>query len=827
MTSFFPTTDPVLIVAIATMLFLIAPLLAERLRLPGLIGLILAGAVVGPNGLELLARDATIELLGTVGLVYLMFLAGLELDLTGFQRYRNRSLAFGAISFALPFALAIGTMGFLGFSMPAAVLIGAVVASHTLLAYPIASRLGITKDPAVTSVMGGTLLTDSLSLAVLAVVDAVASGAQGVAFWLRLAGSLGLYLGLAMWLIPRLGRWFFRSAEGESTTRFFFLMAALFVSAYSADIAGAQPIIGAFLAGLLLNRLIPDQSPLMTRVRFFGNAFFIPFFLFSVGMLFDFGALFEGTRVLIVAGALIALVLVGKGLSALLSGRMLGFTNDQGWLMAGLSIPQAAATLAVTFVGLEIGLFDEAVVSAVIVLIVVSSLIVASVAARMCQRIATAAEVAPYVQDTAPHRILVPLANPTTAEALMDVAFLVREPRSSEPLYPLTVVSDDAEASSRVARAERMLAHAVVYAAEADVPTNPVTRVAQNPAVGIARAVTERRITDIIIGWAGRTSAIPQVIFGNVIDQTLHLTEPQIMVCKLDRPLSTHQRLIVVLPALIDYSPGFYQASHTLKLIAAGLGTKLEVWTVMQASRNMAAQRLAQRFTAVEPELEATNSSFDGWTALRTELRERLTENDLVAIISARTGTVAHTQQLERMPTELSKLEASFVIVYPSERPVGDQPRHDLHELPPLLAEDRVLFDLDAEDHRSAVHRLLETTIDSEQKRETLAKVLLETDTGDAAEILPGILLFHARAKAVREPMLFLGIQPEGITHPLSKRAVNVVCILLSPADTSTQKHLAMLAEVVEQLVGGGEPETLAACASMEELRAWFAGDDG
>lgn len=823
MTSFFPTTDPVLIVAIATLMFLVAPLLAERLRVPGIIGLILAGAIVGPNALGLLERDATIELLGTVGLVYLMFLAGLELDLVGFQRYRVRSFAFGAISFTMPFVLAIATMGFLGFSMPAAILIGAIVASHTLLAYPIASRLGITKNPAVTSVMGGTLLTDSVSLAVLAVIDAVASGAQGVVFWLRLAASLGLYLGVAMWAIPRLGRWFFRNAEGESTTRFFFLMTVLFVSAYMADFVGAQPIIGAFLAGLLLNRLIPDQSPLMTRVRFFGNAFFIPFFLFSVGMLFDFGALFEGTRVIVVAAALIGLVLVGKGGAALLSGRLLGFTNDQMWLMAGLSIPQAAATLAVTFVGLEIGLFDESVVSAVIVLILASSLVGATLVERMGRKIATAEEVAPYVRDTAPHRILVPLANPTTAEALMDLAFLVREPRSTEPVYPLTVVTDDAEAASRVASAERMLAHAVVYAAEADVPTNPVTRIAQNPAAGIARAVTERRITDIIIGWAGRSNAIPQVIFGNVIDQTLHLTEPQIMVCKLDVPVATHKRLIVVLPALTDYSPGFYRAAHTIKLLAVGLGVELEVWTVMQAAGDLASSRLAQRFEEVEPDVDASYSSVDGWRGLRNELRASLGPDDLVAVVSARAGTIAHTQDLERMPTELSQLGASFVIVYPSEQMLGDQPRHDLHELPPLLTEVRVLFDLPAETHREAVYQLLATAIDGEHKREALAGTLLEGEAGDAAEVLPGIVVYHARTKGVRKPMLFLGIHEQGLAHPLSKRPIHVFCILLNPTDTPTQRHLSRLAEVVEQLVGGGRLEDLVACDSMEKLREWFA----
>lgn len=825
MDAFFPTTDPVLIVAIAMVFFLVAPPLSERARLPGIIGTILAGALVGPAGLGLLERDATIELLGTVGLLYLMFLAGLELDLLGFARYRSRSLAFGLLSFVLPFVLALSSVPLFGFGLPAALLIGAIVASHTLLAYPIAARLRITKDASVTTVVGGTLLTDTLSLAVLAVIDAAASGAEGTSFWLRLAIGLSLYLAGALWALPALGRWFFRNVGSASTARFFFLMSVLFVSAFLADVAGAQPIIGAFLAGLAMNRLVPDQSPLMGRLRFFGSAFFVPFFLFSVGMLFDVRALFADPRVLLLAGFLVLLVLVGKGSAALLSARILGFRGPQRWLMVGLSVPQAAATLAVTFVGVEIGLFGDDVVSAVILLVLVSCVVGASLVDAAGRRVALAADEAADVPNEAPHRILVPLVNPATAETLMDVAFLIRDAASTEPVFPLTVVTDDEEVGKRVAGAERMLAHAVVHAVEADVPANPMTRVAQNPAVGIARAATERRTTDIVIGWAGRRTPVPRVVFGSVIDQTLGSTEQQILVCKLDRPVATHRRLVLVLPPLVDYAPGFYGAARTVHRLRANLGIELAVHAVARDADDAAAERLTRRFADVGLDLGARVKEVRGWDGLRGALDEVVAENDLVVVVSARRGTIAHAVHLERLPTDLTLAGADFVIVYPSEQSATSQPRHGTHRLPSLLTEDRVVFDLGDADHREAVDVLVGRAVPDRAARAPIVRALVDETYGYGVEVLPGTLVFHARVPRIDGPMMFLGASLHGVDHPRSPQPSQVVTILLSPSDATPEEHLSRLSEVVEALAGAGRPADLVATRDMDELRTWFSGD--
>jgi len=438
-----PLVNPVLVLAVATAAFLVAPFLGRWARLPSIVVLIGLGAVVGPSGLGLLPRGETIVLLGTLGLLYLLFQAGLELDLRGFLRHRRRSLVLGVSSFALPLLLAVVIMPWLGFGTAAVLLLGAIVASHTLLAYPVAARLGIARDPAVTTAVGGTLITDTLSLTLLAVVSGLAVGDGGPWVVPRLLGTLAVTAVAIVTLLPRMARWFFRRTDGEASVRYVFMLTAMLASAAAAEAAGASPIIGAFLAGLALNRLVPNASTVMARVRFVGDAIFVPFFLLSVGMLVDVRVL-ASLETLALAAVLTAIVFVGKGGSALLAGRLLGFERRQGWLMVGLTVPQAAATLAVTFVGLELGLFGPAMVNAVIALILVSCLVGATVVDR-AGRALVLARPAGLGEGEAPHRVLIPVSNPATAERLLDVAFLLREAGSEEAVYPASVVRDEGD----------------------------------------------------------------------------------------------------------------------------------------------------------------------------------------------------------------------------------------------------------------------------------------------------------------------------------------------------------------------------------------------
>ncbi|RMH68240.1 MAG: cation:proton antiporter, partial [Bacteroidetes bacterium] len=478
-----PVTDPVLVFALAMLIILVAPVVFTRLRIPGLVGLIVAGAIVGPTGIGLLERNETFELLGTVGLLYLMFVAGLSIDLNQFAKLRTRSLVFGLTSFVIPqtLALLLGTQ-LLGFDLPQALLLGSIVGSHTLLAYPIASRLGITKNNAVIMTMGGTMVADVLSLLILAIVVALIEGASGPGFWLRFTLLMLLYAAGVVFLLPRLGRWFFRTVRNQADVEFVFLVAVVFLVAYLASWANLAPIIGAFLAGLVMNRLVPENSPLMTRVRFVGNALFIPFFLISVGMLVDLRVLVSSLTLWERALLFTGLVLGGKLAAAMLVRQVYGYTAVEGWVTYGLSTPQAAATLAVTLIGFELGLFDGTTVNAVIVMILLTSLVGPSVVDRFGRKLAVQETTRPYEPTQAPQRILVPLANPEHVEALIDIALIVHDPKSEQPIYPLVVVRDEEESGAPVAAAEQILSRAIVHAAAADVPVQPLTRIDLNVA---------------------------------------------------------------------------------------------------------------------------------------------------------------------------------------------------------------------------------------------------------------------------------------------------------------------------------------------------------
>lgn len=812
MTLELPFTNPVVVMGVAIVVFLVAPFASRRLNLPSLVVVIALGAVVGPNGLGLLARGETMVLLGTVGLLYLMFVAGLSLDLRGFARHRASAALFGMLSFALPLALALLVAPRLGFDWQATLLIGAIVASHTLLAYPVAARLGLAHSPGVTATVGGTLLTDTLSLALLAVVGALAGGGDlAPGFWLRLLLSLGVYALAVTLLLPRLGRWFFRNTDAEAAVRYVFLLAAMFVSAALAEIAGAQGIIGAFLAGLALNRLAPEASTVMARVRFVGEAVFIPFFLLSVGMLVDVRVLLS-VEVALLGTVLTLLVLVGKGGAALLAQRLMGLDRREGVVMAGLSIPQAAATLAVTFVGLELGLFGSEVVNAVIGLILVSVLVGAMLVERGGRALVLARRAAPPVDD-AVHRILVPLANPDTAERLMEVAFMLRERDSAESVYPLVVVPDQVGVESRVAAAERVLAHAVVVAAEAEVPVAALTRVATNPASGILAAARERRITDVVIGWNGDSSA-RRAVFGGVIDQVIEHAQEQVLVCRLDHAIATSRRVFVVLPPAVDYGPGFHDAARTLVRLAGQLGAPLTALAVRADP-----ERLTRSFTEATGDDAVRVTSVASWPTLIERLRDEARPEDLVAIVSARRGTVAWAAALERLPAMLAALGTSFVALYPSERSLRALP-HAQGGAGLRFTPEHVMLDLRGDDLETAVATLLAAALEPGSRTfDRALRALIRDDVGYAVEVVPSTLLAHARVRGLAQRIALVGFHHVGLRHPASSQPLTRIALLLSPDDDEVADHLGALAVLAQRLhelpIDARHGDRQAACAAL------------
>jgi Kef-type K+ transport system membrane component KefB len=370
---------------VAALVLLVGPVIAERFHLPGLVGIVLGGTLVGPFVLDWVAREGIVESLGELGLLYLMFLAGLELDLDEFQRNRRPALTFGALTFSLPFVLGLLLVLPFGYGLATAALYGSLWASHTLVAYPIVQEHGLTRHRAVGMATGGTVITDTLALFVLAVVvGSVESDDRSAVIVLSLVlglAVLAVYCGV---LLPRIGRWAFaRLGEGR-TPRFLFLLAALTSAALVADRVGLEGIIGAFFAGLALNRLVPSGGELMESVEFIGAVLLVPFFLLSTGMLLD-PAEFTEPKVLAIAGASLVIVLVGKGAASYLSGRLSGFDGAEVKLVFGLTIAQAAATLAAVTIGTEVGIFDQDLLSATLVVVLVT-VIIAGIVTRIAAR---------------------------------------------------------------------------------------------------------------------------------------------------------------------------------------------------------------------------------------------------------------------------------------------------------------------------------------------------------------------------------------------------------------------------------------------------------
>ncbi len=790
-----PFSDPVLIFGLVMVIILVVPILAKKLRTPDIVGLIFAGAVIGQGALGLLERDDTIILLGTVGLLYLMFIAGISIDLEKFSKFRSISLSFGLLSFGFPMAGSLLLApSLLGFDFESSLLLGAIVGSHTLLAYPIANRLGIGKNKAVTMSLGATIVTDSLSLTVLAIVAATIHGDISLSFWMTFIGFVSLYLAAILFTLPRLGRWFFRNVRGQTNIEYVFLLAVLFVTAYAAQQVGLAAIIGAFLAGLTMNRLVPENSTLMSRVHFVGNALFIPFFLISVGMLVDIRFLVT-VEVWLVAALFTALVLVGKFLAARIAQLFFRLSGDERWVMFGLTSPQAAATLAVTLIGFDLGLFDELAVNAVVILILASCFVGPWLVDFYGRKVVLHEEKESLKSTDAPERILIPLSNPENAEALMDIALMIRGKKSSEPVFPLTVARDSPNVEAAVATGEKLLSHAVVHAAAADIPVIPVTRVDHNIASGILRATKELRISDIVIGWNGEITA-RQRIFGSILDQLLEQSDETVLVSKLDQPVNTTGRVLLAIPPMSQYEPGFGNSFQTIKKLINQLGAKP---VVLATESNLTL--LKPFIEKQDPELSAEYKTVHNWNKIAEILEEHYDDNDLVILFSSRRGSIAWHPLFERLPGQIIRgfNPGNLIIAYPAEVEEHHKPtavlRFDESPLVPDISANQIYIASDGESsHHNAIEKMVQSFFSDRKDVTTeIAQQLKVLDPDNLPGDLPGVMLMHHSTHHVTEPVLLLAVNGDGFHVRKVGEPVKIMFILLSPTHMSVQRNLLIL----------------------------------
>ncbi len=666
-----PFTDPVLIFALILFIILFSPMLFKKLRMPGIIGLILAGVLIGPHGLNLLLRSNAIILFGTVGILYIMFLAGLEIDLNDFKKNRNRSIVFGALTFFIP--IGIGTVVlfyFLEFNLKGAILLASMFSTHTLVAYPIVSRLGITRKEAVTITIGGTIITDTAVLLVLAVIAGATRGELDAAFWIRLIISLTIFGIVVLWGMPKISKWFFRNIEAEGVSQYIFVLAIVFLSAFFAELAGVEPIIGAFLAGLALNRLIPHTSALMNRIEFVGNALFIPFFLISVGMLVNFKVLFDGPEALIVTGSVIIITFGGKWLAAFITQKLYKYSAIERRLIFGLSCAHAAATLAVVLIGFDLGLFNENVLNATILLILITCMVSSFIVESAGRELAIIESKKSPDLSLVPSRILVPISNPATIERLIDFSLLVKDPNSEEPIFPLAVVKDEENTEAQLLSTNKMLEKAILHASATDHEVQLVSRIDMNTANGILRAARELLISNIIIGWNAKITT-REMIFGSVLDNVLANSYQMLMVCKLMHPINTFTNVKVAVPPNAELEKGFGPWVNMLNNFARQIGANLVFY-----SNTTSRQRLEEVMVRFKSSVKVSYEHFDQWDRNFSGLSEKTSKDDLLFVISARSSTLSYKSYLDKIPKFLSKYytDNSFVIVYPEQRTEAGEP---------------------------------------------------------------------------------------------------------------------------------------------------------
>jgi len=793
-----PFSDPILIFAGVMVLILTAPLLARKVHLPEIVGLIGAGMVVGPHGFGILMRDQTIQLLGTVGLLYIMFLAGLEIDLHQVRRNKSHAVVFGLLTFGIPLALGI-ILGVWVFAMtiPVAVLLASMFSSHTLVTFPVVGKLGLAKTRSVTTAVGGTIITDTLALLVLAVIASASRGELSAGFWLRLFALMLVYIAAVLFFVPRLGRWFFRHVSTDENTEFVFVLAIALSSSYLAHLAGLEAIIGAFLAGLTLNSLIPEKSLLMTRIHFTGNAIFIPFFLLSVGMLVDVSLLFTGTEAWIISIGMTCVALAAKFIAAWFSQWALGYVRDEGALIFGLSVNQAAATLAAVLVGYNIGLFSEAVITGTIMMIAVTCLVGSIVTERAGRNVALREEQAVFDASSAPHRIMIPLEGREGAKELLDVALLLREKGSHEPFYPLRVVPEGSHVEQDVAMAEKVLAHTVVRAMSAGVPVTPLTSVDVNPTSGIVRAGRDNRISMILLGWDGRVSS-PTRIFGRTIDGVIERSLQLVMVNRFRRPVNTAQRIVLVLPPFAERQLGFASVIAAVKTLAGQAGTSLLV--LCSAETVVAAEKFVCR---TPPSVPISFETLRSWKQVQASLAERIEESDWLILMGVRKGELAWQPSLDRLPGRLAGgfPDAPFsVFIPPAERWDSQQAADKIADSAYIFStftRGRTLLQMDVKTTAEAVRELLAAYFGARTANTHAVTDLLHTiSQEEPVELTKDVVLLHTHIPYVDESVVFLGVSRNPLDVPLASGPPHILIILLDPVGQDPARHLQALADI-------------------------------
>ena len=662
------------------LIILAAPLLLNKLRIPHLLGLIIAGAIIGPHGFNLVLRDSSIILSGTAGLLYIMFLAGLEIDMADFKRNSTKSLAFGMYTFLIPMILGtVVGIWVLRFNVLTSVLLASMFASHTLIAYPIISKLGISKNKAVSITVGGTMITDTLALLVLTIIVGMTTGQVNDMFWIRLGVSILIFALIVLFGFPFIGRWFFKHVH-DNISQYIFVLVMVFLGSFLAQVAGMEAIIGAFLSGLALNRLIPQSSPLMNRVEFVGNAIFIPFFLLGVGMLIDYRTFFTSFETIKVGLIMIIVATAAKYIAAWMTQKTFHLSTDQRSVIFGLSNAQAAATLAAVMVGYNvitgtdangepIRLLNESVLNGTILMILVTCTIASFAAQKGAHNIAAQDISDKEENKKESEHILIPVSNEETVEELVNLSLAIKSPQNKNGLFALKVIDNHHSDEKALKQSRRVLQTAVNTAAATDTRMKDLLRYDLSVSNAIASVVKEREITDLVVGLH-KEKDIPAAFLGHIVESVLAESSVSTFIYKPAQPISTVRRHLIIIPELAEKEIGFNQIIFRLRNVTQNTGAAT-VFYGSEATLNALKKLLAKKSG------EASYIEFNDWDDFLIVFRD-IKPDDTMWIILSRKEGLSYAPAMARIPKYLNKYfqANSFVLAYPVQAGMNEGTRY-------------------------------------------------------------------------------------------------------------------------------------------------------
>ena len=677
-----PLQNPVIIFSLILFIILFSPILLNRISIPPLIGLIIAGIIIGPNGLNFIARDASIDLFGTVGLLYIMFLSSMEMDVAEFKKNSGKSIVFGFYTFMIPMIL--GTLAsyyVLHFNWLTSILLASMYASNTLITYPIVSKLGIAKNRAVNISIGGTILTTVGALVILAIIIGMSTGEIGPGFWLKLTLSLLISTGIILLIFPIVGRWFFKRYD-DNVGQYIFVLGMVFLGAFLTQAGGIEPIVGAFMVGLALNKLIPNTSPLMNRIHFVGNALFIPFFLIGVGMLIDVRIFVSNTQTLLVAAVMTIVATGTKYIAAWLAQKTFRFSVEERGVIFGLTNAQAASTLAAVLVGFnvivgndELGepirLLNESVLNGTIIMILITCTIASFATQRSGQKLAMKEASSEDIPDEdSGERILIPLSNSETVEELIHLSVTVKSAKKTGQLYGLNIIDNNSQNSVAEKKAKKLMEIAENVAAATDNTIRPIVRFDSNVVNGILNVIKEHKISDLIIGLHEK-KGITDTYLGNLTHGILNKSETTTLIYRPLQPLATIKRHVIFVPDHADKEVGFPFWLVKIWNIGRNTGAKL----VFYASPELIG--VLQKIQKNHP-VDTSFFEFQNWDDFLILSRDIRVDDNLIFIMS-RKNYPSYNNLMSNIPDYLNNYfqNNSFILVYPSQPQYSETPSYD------------------------------------------------------------------------------------------------------------------------------------------------------